>query len=466
MARYADVLEEVSISEDLIRRFDKSGPRYTSYPTADRFHDGFHADSYVSALKKRQQQINPPPYSLYVHIPFCESLCYFCACNKIITKDKQRSSSYVDTLLQELALLAPHLGVARDVVQVHFGGGTPTFLAPQDLTRLMQALKQHFHFLPDAEISIEIDPRTVTNEMMPFLAQLGFNRTSFGVQDFDLQVQQAINRIQPKEKVEQAMQASRSADFGSINTDLIYGLPNQSLHQFEQTVDSIVQLRPDRVALYNYAHLPQRFKAQRLIHVEDLPAADERLAIFLMAAQRLLDGGYKYIGLDHFALPDDELNLAQHDNSLHRNFQGYTTCADSDLVALGVSAIGKIGTTHVQNERSLKAYRESIGTGQLATFRGLDMNADDIIRADVIMRLMCSATIAFVDLQQQHKINFQQYFTQELKELTPYIDAGLVELNNEQLAVTATGRLFVRAISMVFDSYLSQRTTASYSQLI
>lgn len=466
MARYADVLEEILISEDLIRRFDRPGPRYTSYPTADRFHAEFYADEYIMALKKRQQLAKQPPYSLYVHVPFCESLCYFCACNKIITQDKQRSRSYVDTLLQELALLSPYLGKTRDVIQVHFGGGTPTFLAPADLTRLMHALKDHFNFLPEAEISIEIDPRTVTAQTMPFLAQLGFNRTSFGVQDFDPHVQRAINRLQPKEKVAQAVQCSRSAHFKSINTDLIYGLPRQSVQQFEYTIDSLVQMRPDRIALYNYAHLPQRFKSQRLIHADELPSAEERLQIFLMATQRLLDAGYKYIGLDHFALPDDELNQAQQDNSLHRNFQGYTTCANSDLIALGVSAIGKIGHTHVQNERSLKNYRETISSGRLATFRGMVMKADDVICADVIMRLMCSAAISFVDLERQYKIDFHQYFAKELEKLTPYIDAGLVTLCNKQLAVTPTGRLFVRAISMVFDKYLSQHTTASYSRLI
>lgn len=401
-----------------------------------------------------------------MHIPFCESLCYFCACNKIITKDKQRSSSYVDTLIAELELLAPHLGKDRPLVQLHLGGGTPTFLGNNDLARLMKAIDSYFSIQPQAEMSIEIDPRTVTHSTMSFLAELGFNRTSFGVQDFDHDVQKAINRVQDKSKVAQAIMASRAAGFTSINTDLIYGLPKQNLAKFARTVTGLIELRPDRIALYNYAHLPQRFKAQRLIKDEDLPSADQRLDIFLMAAHKLIEAGYQYIGLDHFSLPDDELSIAQHNHSLHRNFQGYTTCANSDLVALGVSAIGKVGNVHVQNDRSLKNYRESIASAQLATSRGLEMNQDDLIRADVIMRLMCSSTIPYAEIAQKYGIDPRCYFAAELQELAPYAEAGLVNLHEDYVAVTAAGRLFVRAISMVFDRYLQRATTASYSRLI
>lgn len=459
-------LDTVQISEHLIRRFDRSGPRYTSYPTADRFLENFDSSHYIAALTECQQQFNPPPYSVYVHLPFCASLCYFCACNKIITQDHSRSSSYIEALHQEMQLLDPYLGVNRATTQLHLGGGTPTFLQADELKRLMNSLQQHFQFTPDAELSIEIDPRTVNADTLSFLAELGFNRTSFGVQDFDEAVQQAVNRIQPLDMVEMAMVSSRAAGFESVNTDLIYGLPKQTLDSFSQTVDSLVALRPDRIALYNYAHLPQRFKAQRLINAADLPSAEERLQIFLMAAQRLLDAGYEYIGLDHFALPNDELSLARLDHSLQRNFQGYTTRANSDLIGLGVSAIGKVGGTHIQNQRSLKAYREAMAAKELATFRGIVMNEDDELRAEVIMTLMCSMPVSFEHIKQRYGVEFESYFTAEIAALQPYVEAGLLQVSEAVMQVTAKGRLFVRAISMEFDHYLQQATSATYSRLI
>ena len=456
----------MQVSEDLIRRFDRSGPRYTSYPTADRFQDAFNSDHYTEALTRRQQQPSLPPYSLYVHLPFCASLCYFCACNKIITQDHSRSKYYVELLGKELQLLDPYLGDQRNLGQLHLGGGTPTFLQSAELSQLMQSIQQHFHLAADAELGIEIDPRTVTAQTLSFLAELGFNRTSFGVQDFDPDVQLAINRTQPIEMVEMAIAASRAVGFESINTDLIYGLPKQSLTSFMQTVKALIALRPDRIALYNYAHLPQRFKAQRLINENDLPSAEQRLQIFLMATQHLLDAGYEYIGLDHFALPTDELNLARLNNSLHRNFQGYTTRADSDLIGLGVSAIGKVANTHIQNQRSLKEYVASIEQNQLATFRGYVMNQDDRLRHDVIMQLMCSMPVDFSTLSQQYGVNAKEYFSVELNALKPYAAAGLLNLDADHIQVTEQGRLFVRAISMEFDRYLRQTTTATYSRLI
>lgn len=461
-----DPIDAVQISEELIRRFDRSGPRYTSYPTADRFIDDFSSSHYIAALTERQTLAYVPPYSVYVHLPFCASLCYFCACNKIITQDHSRSNSYVDTVLAEMRLLDPHLGQQRATGQLHLGGGTPTFLQADELTKLMQGIHQHFHLTPDAELGIEIDPRTVNAQTLSFLAELGFNRTSFGVQDFNLSVQEAINRIQPFEMVELAMAASRAVGFESINTDLIYGLPKQTLESFAQTIEALIALNPDRIALYNYAHLPQRFKAQRLINSVDLPSADERLQIFLMATQRLLDAGYQYIGLDHFALPNDELNLARLDNSLQRNFQGYTTRLNSDLIGLGVSAIGKIGGTHVQNERSLNRYRSAISEQKLAMFRGFVMNEDDLLRNDVIMALMCSMPVDFVTFNHRYGIDMRQYFSTEIKALQPYVNAGLVHVDEEHIQVTAKGRLFVRAISMEFDVYLRQATQATYSRLI
>ena len=454
------------LSEALIRRFNTSGPRYTSYPTADRFQDGYTPEQYFEALGQRARQERARPLSLYFHLPFCVSLCYFCACNKIITQDRSRSAEYLDYLKREIVMVAEHLGPHRLTGQLHLGGGTPTFLSQDELSQLMYAVREQVTLADDAEISVEIDPRTVSDEMLGHLANLGFNRTSFGVQDFDPAVQEAIHRIQPYEMVEQAIATSRAVGFESINTDLMYGLPKQSVASFSHTLDRLAELRPDRIALYNYAHLPQRFRAQRLINEAHLPDAETRLQIFMMATQRLLDVGYEYIGLDHFALPNDELNLARLDKSLHRNFQGYTTRADSDLVAFGVSAIGQVGRTHVQNVRSLKEYYACLDAQQLPTARGFDMDDDDVLRGEVIMALMCSMPVQFAELNQRYGIDFQNYFAQELTALTPYQEAGLIQVDAHAIQVLDAGRLFVRAFSMVFDKYLQQRTTARYSRLI
>src|SRR5690625_2664736 len=463
----AQSLQKLSFSRDLIERFDRPGPRYTSYPTADRFVEPFGAEHYIQALDKRAAiGEQAPPLSLYVHLPFCASLCYFCACNKIITQDHSRSSEYVQYVLREADLVLPHLGGTTQLGQLHFGGGTPTFLDPGEQKALMTGLQQRFDFLADAELSIEIDPRTVTAESLSYLAEFGFNRCSFGVQDFNPEVQQAVNRIQPYDQVEQVVFGARAAGFESINTDLIYGLPKQNLQRFEQTVQQLLQLRPDRIALYNYAHLPQRFKAQRLIKAEDLPAPELRLDLFLLAAQALVEAGYVYIGLDHFALPEDELNLAQLDGTLQRNFQGYTTRAHYDLLGLGVSSIGKVQDVYSQNNRSLKSYYQAIDQGQLATQRGVVMSAEDRLRTEIIMKLMCSMPVSFAALEQRYRIDFKAHFADELRALEPFEAKGFVRCSDEQIEVTLKGRLFVRAISMIFDQYLSQRTQATYSKII
>lgn len=454
------------VPEALIRRFNSSGPRYTSYPTADRFLEEFAQQHYVNALEARASSKQQMPLSLYFHLPFCTSLCYFCACNKIITQDKSRSAEYLQYLFKEMAMVVPHLGDDRKTGQLHLGGGSPTFLSNDQMSLLMQEVRKHFDFTGDAEISVEIDPRTIDDQMLAHLASLGFNRTSFGVQDFDVAVQEAIHRIQPYDMVAKAIETSRAVGFESINTDLIYGLPKQSVQSFSATLDQLIALRPDRIALYNYAHLPQRFKAQRLINEQDLPDAETRLQIFLMATQRLLDAGYDYIGLDHFALPEDELSRARLDQSLHRNFQGYTTRADSDLVAFGVSAIGKVQGTHVQNDRSLKAYYACLDEDRLPVSRGIQMTADDELRAEVIMQLMCSMPVDKALVSQRHGIDFDAYFGDELQRLSLFEDAGLITVDERMLRVTDTGRLFVRGISMVFDAHLHKRTTATYSRLI
>lgn len=462
----ASSFPDLEFSEELVRRFDKSGPRYTSYPTADRFHASYTAQTYASYLGQRANSDKNPPLSVYVHLPFCESLCYFCACNKVITQDRSRVTEYLRHLNTEMELVAGHLGEDRRTIQLHLGGGTPTFFSSDELRQLMAMIRRHFEFSPDAELGVEIDPRTVRPGTLEMLAEIGFNRNSFGVQDFDPAVQQAVNRIQPLEMVENAVTESRKAGFVSTNADLIYGLPKQTLASFSRTLDNLIALSPDRIALYNYAHLPNRFKAQRLIVAADLPLAEERLQIFLMSTRRLLEAGYVYIGLDHFAKPGDELALARQDGSLHRNFQGYTTRAEADLIGFGVSAIGKVGNSYSQSSHSINAYYQHLAEGRLPVEKGIELSKDDVLRRDVIMTVMCSMPLSFERFEREYEIDFARYFAAELAALAPYADAGLVEVTGNALRILPKGRLFVRAIGMVFDRYLSQPTGSTYSKLI
>jgi oxygen-independent coproporphyrinogen III oxidase len=457
---------DIELSEELIRKFDTLGPRYTSYPTADRFNIAFTEQSFLGHLDQRANHTENPPLSVYVHLPFCESLCYFCACNKIITKEHGRVTEYLRYLDREMALVTARIGPDRRTVQLHLGGGTPTFLTADELGQLMAMLRRHFNFTPDAELGIEIDPRTLGNGTLAMLASLGFNRNSFGVQDFDPAVQQAVNRVQPLAMVEKAVEESRKANFQSINADLIYGLPKQTLESFGSTLDSLIRLSPDRIALYNYAHLPQRVKAQRLIVASDLPSAEERLQIFLMSMRRLLDAGYVYIGLDHFSKPDDELNKARLDKSLHRNFQGYTTRSECDLIGFGVSAISKVGNSYSQSVRTVNAYYKHLDAGQLPIEKGFELSKDDLLRRDIIMTLMCSAPVEIDVINRDYGIDFKRYFSQELVRLKAYEEAGLITMDATAIRVTAKGRLFVRASGMVFDKYLTQPTTSTYSKLI
>ena len=459
-------LQDIELSEELIRKFDKLGPRYTSYPTADRFNNGFTDQTYQTYLAERATRDDNPPLSVYLHLPFCESLCYFCACNKIITQDHGRVTEYLRYLDKEMAMVASHLGPDRRTVQLHLGGGTPTFFNAGELRQLMDMVRKHFTFTPDAELGVEIDPRTVSEDTLAMLAELGFNRNSFGVQDFDPEVQKAVNRIQPFDMVERAVAASRSSNFQSTNADLIYGLPKQTLESFSRTLDSLIKVSPDRIALYNYAHVPSRFKAQRLIVAEDLPSAEDRLQIFMMSTRRLLEAGYVYIGLDHFSKPDDELNKARLDKTLHRNFQGYTTRAECDLIGFGVSAIGKVGNSYSQSVRSVTAYYQALDEGRLPVEKGFELNKDDLLRREIIMTLMCSAPLEFDEIKRRHGIDFQSYFAQELATLKQYDEAGLIEIDAAAIRVTAKGRMFVRAVGMTFDKYLTQPTTSTYSKLI
>ena len=457
------------ITEELIRRYDVTGPRYTSYPTADRFVEAFGESDYLLALQQRRVGSvgRALPLSLYVHIPFCESLCYYCACNKIITRHPERAEEYLRYLAREVELHVAHCGKGQAVSQLHLGGGTPTFLTDDGLRALMAMIGANFQLTEGGEYSIEVDPRTVDEARLAVLAQLGFNRLSFGVQDFDPEVQKAVHRVQPAEKVFALMQSARQLGFTSINADLIYGLPRQTPQSFERTLEQIVQLRPDRIALYAYAHLPERFKSQRRIINVELPQAGAKVAMLTRSIEVLMQAGYVYIGMDHFALPDDALAVAKRQGRLHRNFQGYSTQPDCDLIGLGVSAIGRVGATYSQNAKTLEEYYDFIDQGRLPVVRGLALSRDDLVRRTVIMALMCQGEVLFEPVDQAWLIDFRQYFAAELEQLREMQGQGLVRVNDEGIEVTALGWFFVRGVAMVFDRYLqADRNRARFSRII
>ncbi len=442
-------------SPELLSRFDIAGPRYTSYPTADRFVEAFDDADYGQVLT---QTLGAPgrlaTLSLYVHIPFCESLCYYCACNKIITKHHSRATRYLDYLAKELALHTAIIGTRQRLGQLHLGGGSPTFLRDDELAQLMALLRANFSLTDKPEIAIEVDPRTVSVERLQTLADLGFNRLSFGVQDFDPAVQEAVHRIQSTQQVFDLVHAARARGLESINIDLIYGLPRQSLESMERTLEQVIRLRPDRIALYAYAHLPQRFKPQRRINVDELPDGSTKVAMLAHALEVLVGAGYVYVGMDHFALPDDALAVAKRQGRLHRNFQGYSTRPDCDLIALGVSSIGRIGNTYSQNAKTLDTYYELLDQGRFPVVRGLALTRDAMLRRTVIMALMCQGAVEFEVVSNAWMIDFAAYFAAELRALQPLAQAGLVALDAKGIQVSDTGWFFVRAIAMVFDSYL------------
>ena len=457
MPATASPSEAPVLSETLLRRFDVAGPRYTSYPTADRFVEAFVADDYRRALAQRAEGTTiggGPPLSLYVHVPFCESICYYCACNKVITKHHERAAEYLDALEREIALHTAVLGNGQPVSQLHLGGGTPTFLNDAELERLMTSIRRNFALVAGAETSIEVDPRTVSGERLAFLAKLGFNRLSFGVQDFDPQVQKAVNRVQPFDSVRELVERSRTIGFESINVDLIYGLPKQTPASFRRTVEQVNSLRPDRIALYAYAHLPQRFKPQRRIDEAALPAPDARVGMLGAAMQGFLAQGYVHIGMDHFALPEDALAVAKRQGRLHRNFQGYSTQPDCDLIGLGVSAIGRMGATYSQNAKTLPEYYDALRQGQLPIVRGLDLSRDDLVRRTVIMALMCQGRVEFESIELAHQIDMREYFAAEFEQLATLEGQGLVELEPGAIQATPVGWYFVRAVAMLFDRHL------------
>ena len=457
------------LTPELLTRFDVPGPRYTSYPTADRFVEAFSQQDLRQALDLRNQGLGQKnrPLSIYVHIPFCESLCYYCACNKIITKHHEKAEPYLRYLAKEVELYTSSIGIGQSVSQLHLGGGTPTFLSNDELRELMSVLKRSFNFVAGGEYSVEVDPRTVNDERLALLLELGFNRLSFGVQDFDPEVQKAVHRIQPAVQVFALVASARKMGFESVNVDLIYGLPKQTPESFDRTLKQVNELRPDRIALYAYAHLPERFKPQRRILAAELPVASSKIAMLSRSMDALMNAGYVYVGMDHFALPSDALAVAKRQGRLHRNFQGYSTQPDCDLIGLGVSAIGRMGGTYSQNAKTMEEYVDMLDNGQLPIVKGLALSRDDLIRRAWIMAIMCQGHVQYDAFNEAWLIDAKKYFASEISQLESLQTQGLVELSDGGLQVTPMGWFFVRGVAMVFDKYLqADRNRTRFSKII
>ncbi|MDX5376173.1 MAG: oxygen-independent coproporphyrinogen III oxidase [Halomonas sp.] len=448
--------DDLLFDRPLVEKYDRPGPRYTSYPTAPQFHTAFAEDDYRAAAERSNRVAAPKPLSVYVHIPFCKSLCYYCACNKIITHNTERAAEYLDWLKQEIHVQGALFDETRRMTQLHLGGGTPTYLSNAQLGELMAALDEAFHFAePEArEFSLEVDPRTVTPEQIHELKALGFNLLSFGVQDFDPDVQKAVNRVQSEEQVVELVAAAREAGFQSVSVDLIYGLPLQTVASFDATLAKIIALRPDRIAAYSYAHLPELFKAQRLIRPEDMPPPERKLELLELTIRRLTAAGYVYIGMDHFALPDDELSLARENGTLQRNFQGYSTHADCDMIGLGITSIGKVGDSYSQNVKETAQYQARLEAGRLPVMRGYRLNDDDRLRRDVINALMCHGRIDFAAIEARHDVVFRDYFADALAQLEEMQADGLLTISDGAIEVLPAGRLMMRNMAMAFDAYL------------
>ncbi len=452
---------------DLIKRYDLSGPRYTSYPTAVQFDPALSPESLITQGQASADK--SAPLSLYVHIPFCAHVCYYCACNKVITRNRDRAQPYLETVYREMKQLSQWYSDDRIVDQLHWGGGTPTFISDQQMHELMSALRSQFNLRDDdkGDYSIEIDPREASPETLEVLRKTGFNRISLGVQDLDPKVQSAVNRVQPLEQTQAVLDKSRQLGFSSINMDLIYGLPHQTEQSFDATLDVVIGMNPDRLSVFNYAHLPDRFRSQKHINSDELPSPETKLAILQNTIDKLLDAGYVYIGMDHFAKPDDSLALAQAAGQLHRNFQGYTTHAECDLVAMGVSAISQIGRVYYQNEHDLAAYTQAVTQQQHAIKRGVCLTDDDLIRGAVINQLICHFELNPAAIEKRFNLNFDQYFAAELAELAQFEDDGLIQRQGRHISVTPSGRLLIRRICMAFDAYIpKQQPTRGYSRII
>jgi oxygen-independent coproporphyrinogen-3 oxidase len=452
------MITPLEFDASLVRKYDKPGPRYTSYPTAVQFGPAFDEAMLREHIRRSNEEPIPRQLSLYVHVPYCFSPCFYCGCNRIITRDVARGRTYVERLVREIELTGALFDRDREVVQLHLGGGTPNFLRPAELGELIEAIGHHFHLsaAPDRDFSIELDPRCIEADDPAAYASLGFNRASLGVQDFDSEVQRAVNRIQSVEQTLAVIEGCRAHGFKSINVDLIYGLPKQTLEGFARTLDTVLAARPDRLAVYGYAHLPEIFKPQRQIDAADLPAPQVRLELLQLAIEKLAGAGYEYIGMDHFALPTDPLARAQADGTLQRNFMGYTTHADCDLIGLGVSSISHIGDSFSQNARDLPGWETALDSQRLPVWRGRHLDFDDNVRGDVIQQLMCLGRIDMQAIEHRHGIEFIPYFHREMERLTSLAEDGLVKLQDKVIHATSRGRLLLRIIAMCFDRYLHQ----------
>jgi oxygen-independent coproporphyrinogen-3 oxidase len=441
------------VSVELLRRYNVPGPRYTSYPTAPVWREGFGAQEYEKVLAESAATERPAPLSIYVHLPFCEHLCYFCACTVVISGNHAVEEPYLATLEKEIEWVSSRAGVDREVVQLHWGGGTPTYFSPTHVRSLAGRLREAFRFAVDAEVSVEVDPRVTTREHLEVLREMGFNRVSMGVQDFDPEVQESVNRMQSPEQTGSVVAAARELGYGGINMDLIFGLPHQTPESFARTIDRVLAIGPDRLAVYSYANVPWMKKHQKLLE-PNLPSEREKFEIFRTALARFSEAGYEYIGMDHFARPDDELSRARRNRTLHRNFQGYTTKAGTDLLGLGMSAIGAIGDAFVQNRRELPAYRAAVESEGAATFRGFHLSFDDRLRRDVIASLLCHGIVAIPEVEAKYGIRFGEYFADALERLRPCAADGLVEISASAIIATPLGRVFLRNLAMPFDAYL------------
>ncbi len=459
-------MSEIIFDKDLIQRYDKAGPRYTSYPTAVQFSEEFTNNDYRQMATA--SNISMRPLSLYFHIPFCDTVCFYCGCNKVVTKDRSRAAPYLQRLHQEIALQSQLFDAERPVEQLHWGGGTPTFISHDEMRELMRVTGKYFKLLDNdrGEYSIEIDPREAHGDTIAVLRSVGFNRMSLGVQDFDPAVQKAVNRIQTEEETAYVINAARSEGFNSISIDLIYGLPFQSAASFDRTLDQVLELSPDRLSVFNYAHLPELFKPQRRIHAEDLPSPDEKLAILKHCIDRLTAAGYVYIGMDHFAKPDDELAVAQTNGTLYRNFQGYSTHANCDLIAMGITSISMVANCYAQNLKTMDDYYARIDAGELAVFRGVSLTDEDILRREVINQLICNFVLRMPVIEKQFGIDFRSYFSKEMDELQPMQEDGLINISNDTITVTPAGKLLIRNVCMAFDAYMRAQKEQRFSRVI
>lgn len=454
------------INTDLIKKYDRPGPRYTSYPTAPHFHEEFTHEQYLDEIIRTNHEAQPD-LSLYYHLPFCDTLCYFCGCNMIITRNRDRIKQYIKYLKNEIDLLRTYLNSDRKVIQLHWGGGTPTHLDPDEISDLVSFIKQSFDFKENSEEGCEIDPRGLTKAHLEALRNGGFNRISMGVQDFNEKVQKAVNRIQPEDMTRQVVNWVRELGFESINLDLIYGLPFQTVDEFAKTVDTIIDISPDRIAVFNYAHVPWMKKHMALIRPEDIPVPEEKLAILKMTVEKLTSAGYVFIGMDHFAKPEDEMAVALREKKLYRNFQGYSTHAGTDLYGMGITSISQIGQVYAQNIKREKPYFEYLDEGNLPIERGYKLNQDDLLRRDVITKVMCDFELDFDWVEQKYKIDFEKYFAYALSNFGEMIDDGLVTIEKRKLTISEMGRLMIRNVAMNFDGYIERKQdTARYSRTV